>query len=111
MSKLDWEERAAFMREVGATEAEWSYGGELIALKLAPVQSRPAAQPAAPTPGPAAKVAESFASRLKRDHEIRFAASHFKPRLEVPETTNDVPRAVLAKSEPNGRAQNNPKHR
>lgn len=97
MARNDWAAKAAFMREVGATEATWD-GPEndtLVTLKLAPQQPKSAATQ--PAPGPAAKLANAFAERVKRDHDVRFAASHFKPRFEPPQTHDDVPRAVRAK--------------
>lgn len=105
----DWETKAAFMREVGAVEASWMGNGEvLVSLKLAPQAPRPVA-PAAPQ-GPAAKLASAFADKLKREHETRFAASHFKPRLDVPAVTDNVPRAVRDREAERG-ASNKSKRR
>jgi hypothetical protein len=113
MARSEWEAKAAFMREVGATEATWgatAFQDEaLLSLKLAP-QAKPA--PPAPPAGPAAKLAEAFQQRLKREHETRFAASHFKPRLDVPVATDQVPRAVRDREAASGnRAPNKPKRR
>ena len=105
----DWRTKAEFMREVGALEATWSHDDELMSLKLAPHAPKPAAAVQAP-PGPAQKMAAAFADRLKREHETRFAASHYKPRLDVTAPVNDVPRAVLAKAS-DGRASNKSKRR
>lgn len=113
MSRSEWERQADFMRAHGAVEATWSENamGEvyLTSLKLAP-QPKPVA--AAPPAGPAAKLAEAFQQRLKREHETRFAASHFKPRLDVPAATDNVPRAVRDREAVSGnRAPNKPKRR
>lgn len=105
-----WERKAAFMRDVGATEASWQYDGELMSLKLAPQPTR-AAQPTQPPTGPAARTAAAFADRMKREHEVRFAASHFKPRLDAPQTQDDVPRAVRARSASDGGTSNKSKRR
>lgn len=107
-NRLAWVEKAAFMRDVGATDATWGEDDELLALKLAPQQPRQTSQPPA---GPAAKVAEAFKQRLKRDHETRFAASHFKPRLDVPVTQDDVPRAVRDRGASDGRPPNKSQRR
>ena len=56
------------------------------------------------------KLAEAFQQRLKREHETRFAASHFKPRLDVPAATDNVPRAVRDREAERG-ASNKPKRR
>lgn len=111
MPRSEWEAKAAFMREVAATEAAWDPNDDvLVTLKLAP-QTPKAAQPAA-SQGPAAKTAAAFAERLKREHETRFAASHFKPRLDVPAVTDNVPRAVRDREAVSGnRAPNKPKRR
>lgn len=101
----NWYERAEFMREVGATHAAWAEDtSELLSLTLAPQQPRPT-QPVA-QPGPAAKVAEAFQQRLKRDHDVRFAATHIRPRIEAPTNapTDDVPRAVRAREASRGRS-------
>lgn len=110
MPPSDWRDKAAFMREVGAVEATWhpidTETFMLVSLKLAPVAPRPVAtQPAALPKGTAAKLAESFAERLKRDHETRFAASHFRPPMSVPKPadSDDVPRAVRVRESSSGR--------
>jgi hypothetical protein len=101
MAKSD-EEKAAFMRSVGATHATWSpvdgIGEDgvrretLVSLTLGPTpQSAPRA------PGPAQRMAD-FHDRQKRQHDILFAASSVRPKLDpsaVPPTA--VPRAVRAK--------------
>lgn len=109
-SERDWEAKAAFMREHGAIEATWADhdDGHLVSLKLAPQAPRPA-QSAAPQ-GPAAKLASAFADKLKREHETRFAASHFKPRLDVPTVSDNVPRAVRDREAERG-ASNKSKRR
>lgn len=113
MPRSDWEEQAAFMRDVGATEAGWymKLDGDvvLVSLKLTPQTPRPA-QPQPPQ-GPAAKLANAFADRLKRDHDTRFAASHFRPRLDVPDVKDDVPRAVRAREAERGRPSPNKRRR
>jgi hypothetical protein len=106
----NWYERATFMREVGATHAAWAEEtSELLSLTLAPQAPRPAQPPAAPK-GPAAKLASAFADKLKREHETRFAASHFKPRLDVPTVSDNVPRAVRDREAERG-ASNKSKRR
>lgn len=94
MARSDNEARAEFMARHGLQHANWNEDGELIAATrfTAPVVRPPPQQQ--PPAGPAAKLAHAFTERLKRDHETRFAASHFKPRLDVPEVTDNVPRAV-----------------
>ena len=108
MPRSDWERQADFMRAHGATEATWQMNldGDVVltSLKLAPTAPRPA-QPAAPA-GPAAKLADAFANKLKRDNEIRFAASHFRPRVETPDVKDDVPRAVRAREAAGGASSN-----
>jgi hypothetical protein len=120
MHPSDWTAKAAFMREVGATDGAWEmvYDGtkayeRLVSLKLAAQAPRPAQPTAAAAPqGPAAKTAAAFAERLKREHETRFAASHFKPRLDVPTVTDNVPRAVRDREAVSGnRPPNKPKRR
>jgi hypothetical protein len=100
-----WRRKTDFMREVGATEAEWSHDGYLVSIKLAPITPRPPQQQAEAPAGPAAKLAKAFQERLKRDNEVRFAATHFRPRIETPTTapTDDVPRAVRAREASRGR--------
>lgn len=114
----DWYAKARFMREVNALDATWSVQAlgldeepveVMTSLKLAPQTTRPA-QPA-PATGPAAKTAAAFAERLRREHETRFAASHYKPRLDIPKTEDDVPRAVRARSASDGGTSNKPKRR
>lgn len=101
------ESRALFMARHGLTSANWDpETGDLIAATRAPVAVPRPVQPAQAGVMPAgsvAKVADAFANRLKRDHETRFAASHFKPRLDVPKPTDDVPRAVRERSASDGR--------
>jgi hypothetical protein len=106
----NWYERAEFMRSCGATHATWSEEtAELLSLTLSTQTPRPA-QPQPPQ-GPAAKTAAAFAERLRREHETRFAASHFKPRLETPKVTDDVPRAVREREAERGRTSHKPKRR
>lgn len=103
MAKNDNEDRAEFMARHQLTAAAWNEDGDLISATR---NASPAPRPvqAAQQPGPAAKLANAFAERVKRDHEVRFAASHFKPRFEAPQIHDDVPRAVRAKSASSGRA-------
>lgn len=94
------EARLTLMAKFGLTAATWDEKGVITsasraATALAP---RPPAQPGAMPTGSATRVAEAFAARLKKDHETRFAASHFKPKLDVPKAEDDVPRGVRAKS-------------
>jgi lipoprotein-anchoring transpeptidase ErfK/SrfK len=102
------EQRAEFVVRYGLTSATWDpHSGDLVAVtRPAPVAVPRPAQPAQPTAmpsGAAARVADAFAARLKRDHETRFAASHFKPKLDAPKAEDDVPRAVRARSASDGR--------
>ncbi len=102
----DWRDKAAFMREVGATHATWDENAHLSSLTLAP----PAAERA---PGPAARmmslqerVAASEAAELKRRHDVLFAASTVKPKLVTPDPPPSVvPRAVRAKEAAEARAE------
>lgn len=53
MSNTDWDIKAAFMREQGATEATWASDDKLISLKLGPNPSprvEPQQPPRPPTP-------------------------------------------------------------
>ena len=67
-------DKAAFMREVGATHAEWSPGGAegefLTKLTLGPEPGKP---------GPAAQMAkfhqQTVAQRAQSRHDVLFAAS------------------------------------
>jgi hypothetical protein len=100
MSKPDqaivsWEEKAAFMRKVGAVHAEWDTVGDLLKITLAPQAQ----------PGPAARMTQfherttSPKTAAERRHEILFAASSVRPALQ-PTTAappSAVPRAVRAK--------------
>lgn len=91
------EARAEFMARHGLSSARWNDDGDLVSADRAPQAIRPAAP--APQPGPAAKLAQTFAEKLRREHETRFAASHYKPRLDLPQTTDDVPKAVRARQQ------------
>ena len=95
MPTNDWDERAAFMRRVGAVHAAWDKD-TLVSLTLSPV-------PASRAPGPAERMAEfhvSQAAAAKRKHDILFAASTTKPKLVTPDPPPSVvPRAVRAKEE------------
>lgn len=106
------EQRAKFMAEHGLTMATWDSQG------LLSTASRPAGPPLRPAQaaperpaGPAAKLASAFAEKLKREHDTRFAASHFRPRLDVPEPKNDVPRAVRDREAERGRTSSNKRRR
>ncbi|HVL61266.1 MAG TPA: hypothetical protein VM430_07645 [Microbacterium sp.] len=90
-------DKAEFMREVGATHAEWTetaMGGELLTkLTLGPT---------APAQGPAARMAEWHQQQAQRaavhKHDIMFAASSVKPQFTPPlAPPSAVPRAVRAK--------------
>lgn len=110
MARGENEERAEFMARHGLVSAAWDANGALIsATRSTAAPVRPASP--APAPGPAAKLAETFAARLKREHDVRFAASHFKPRLDVPQTTDDVPRAVRAREASGGRSSSKQRRR
>lgn len=99
MPRSDNEAKADFMARHGLVAAMWSEDGDLIsATRSTTAPARPA-QPAAPA-GPAAKLASSFAERMKRDHDVRFAATHFRPRIDAAPVAEDpVPRAVRAKQQ------------
>lgn len=104
----EWTTKAAFMREVGATYAEWtpinSCEELLTKLTLGPA---PVTRPM----GPAARMAQSFQAstgesmsrdRARQRHETMFAASSIRPRLQndpAPVATDDVPRAVRARQD------------
>lgn len=104
------ETRLELMLKYGLTTATWDSDGIITsASRPAETVVRPASP--APAPGPAAKLAETFAARLKREHDVRFAASHFKPRLDVPQTTDDVPRAVRAREASGGRSSSKQRRR
>lgn len=99
------EARLSLMVKYGLTAACWDDKG---IITQAARNATPIARPVDPgasaaATGPAKKMAEAFAARLKRDHDTRFAASHFKPKLDIPKAEDDVPRAVRAKSASNGR--------
>ena len=90
-------DKAAFMREVGATHAEWSIGtaeGQFLTkLVLGPEATKP---------GPAAQMAkfhqQTVAQRAQSRHDVLFAASTVKPKYEPPAAPpSAVPRAVRAK--------------
>jgi len=90
-------EKAAFMREVGATHAEWgvdaAFGETLTKLTLGPEATKP---------GPAAQMAkfhqQTVAQRAQSRHDVLFAASTVKPKYEPPAAPPSVvPRAVRAK--------------
>lgn len=96
MRKSD-REKAEFMREVGATHAEWGcdsgYGEFLTKLVLGPDPTKP---------GPAAQMAkfhqQNVAQRAQSRHDVLFAASTVKPNYEPPAAPpSAVPRAVRAK--------------
>jgi len=93
--------RALFMAEHALVEAVWDEEGALVSAKRSPTAA-PRLAPVAPA-GPAAKVADAFAGRLQRQHDVRFAASHFKPRLDQPKAADDVPRAVRSRGASDGR--------
>jgi hypothetical protein len=102
------DERADFMARHGLMSAAWNEDGELISAARAPnAPIKPIAERPA---GPAAKLADAFASKLKREHDVRFAASHYRPRLDVPSVTDNVPRAVRDREAERG-ASNKPKRR
>lgn len=108
-----WRDQAQFMRETGAVYAEWDPSGEvLMKLQLAPIAVAPAARP----PGPAQQMASRHFANMNTDqnaglqaqaaeeraqqsrHNIMFAASRVKPRMDRPEPPESaVPRAVRAK--------------
>jgi hypothetical protein len=48
MSSTDWDIKAAFMREQGATEATWASDDKLISLKLGPNPNPPRVEPQPP---------------------------------------------------------------
>lgn len=106
------EGRLSLMVKYGLTHATWDDKGVITSAGRAagtPVP-RPAEQAAA-GPGPAQKLADAFAARLKREHDTRFAASHFRPKLELPKVEDDVPRAVRAKSASDGRPSKSKRNR
>jgi hypothetical protein len=104
----DWLAKAEFMRTVRATHASWNDEGELVSLDLAPPPPPPlAAVPSAPRqPGPAMRMAgfhqetmQQAAARKAREeqrrHEVLFASSSMRPKLELPaDPPSVVPRAV-----------------
>jgi hypothetical protein len=104
MPRNDNEDRADFMQRHGLVAASWDNDGNLISATRSMTAPRPQQQAEAPA-GPAAKLAKAFQERLKRDNEVRFAATHFRPRIETPTTapTDDVPRAVRAREASRGR--------
>ena len=105
------EARALFMARHGLIHASWHPDtGELIAANR-PQMPLPRPADAPPSKGVAAKVAENFAQRLKRDHDVRFAATHYKPRLDVPQVQDDVPRAVRTREASDGRPSKKQRHR
>lgn len=101
MSKpeTDWKAKASFMREHGAIAAEWTEAGELLKLTLGPIPAAgPAARMAAFHERTAESVAHSAAEKMKRQHDVLFAASSVRPSLGSPATPpHAVPRAVAAK--------------
>jgi hypothetical protein len=100
------EEKAAFMRITGATHAEWdtyfddteaTYVERLTKLTLGPVPVAPVT-----TAGPAQRMADFHkrtASTQQRQHDILFAASSVRPRMNDQTPPNAVPRAVRAKQD------------
>jgi hypothetical protein len=87
--------KARFMREVGATHTSWN-GDDLTSLTLAPVAVQRPVGPAA-SMGDMQKRLEAAA---QKQHDIMFAASSVKPKLEAPQPRPAVvPRAVRAKLE------------
>jgi hypothetical protein len=91
----EWKQQAKFMREEGATHAEWDpLTNRLTVLTLGP-------DPSAKRLGPAAQLAERHLARdAKHRHDVRFAASTVKPIFEQPPPPpSAVPRAVRAKEE------------
>lgn len=98
MPKSD-EAKAAFMREVGATHAEWEWPPghaeeTLKSLTLAP-------QTLASAPGPAARMAAFHEKNVEQERERRhatmFASAAIRPRLENITPPTSVPRAERAK--------------
>ena len=92
------EQRAEFMARHQLTHAKWE-GGELVEATRPVTPQRQATEV---VPGPAARMAAAFAERAKKEHETRFAASHYRPRLDIPAVKDDVPRAVRARESSNG---------
>lgn len=111
MSDRQWAEKAAFMRDVGATYAEWGDDGEsnLVKLQLAPLAVAAPARPLGPAAQMAARFQESTGQqmsvgeqRARQRHETMFAATSVRPPFpsDKPATSgSDVPRAVRAKQD------------
>lgn len=105
------DERAEFMARHGLMAAAWDEEGTLISATRSPTAARP--QQAPSQPGPAAKIADAFANRMKRDIDVRFAATHYRPRVDAPANApvDDVPRAVRAREAQRGRSPSNKQNR
>jgi hypothetical protein len=97
MSREDWDVQAKFMRDHGATAAEWCFssGGVTVLTKLVlgPVPVVRPVSPAEPKPVPTRGIAAS----LMKQHEVQFAHSRVRPPMKLPGAESDVPRAVSAK--------------
>lgn len=94
--RSDWDEKVDFMRRAQAVHAEWDAAGGLMKLTLAPqVPVMPA-----PGPRPVGDLAKALEQRRRERHDVMFAATSVRPRLEPKETPQSVvPRAVRARED------------